>query len=67
MPLLINKNDVIEVICKFKGHIVPENEVKRLQRNPEEELECFCERCGFSIIIRMDPDDHDYYFISDGE
>ena len=67
MPLLVSKNDVVEVVCKFKGHIVPSTDVQKLKNHLEDEVQTTCERCNFSILIAIDPDDPNYYLVSDYE
>ena len=67
MALLVSKNDIVEVFCKFKGHIVPSTDIQQLKSNPNDEVTSTCERCNFSILIRADPDDPNYYLVSDHE
>ena len=67
MALLVSKNDVVEVVCKFKSHIVPSTDIQQLKDNPESEFSSTCERCSFSIMIRIDPEDPNYYLVSDYE
>ena len=65
MSVLVSKNDFLELVCKFKGHIVPETDLEKLKEHPDDELESTCKRCSFEILIKMDPDDHNYYLVSD--
>ena len=67
MALLVTKNDLVEVVCKFKGHIIPSKDVQELKENTKKELQSICERCNFSIMIKIDPEDDSYYLVSDSE
>ena len=63
MTFLISKNDVVEVICKFKGHIVPKKDIDKLKANHNEEVQTTCKRCNFTIKIHTDPDDEEHYYL----
>ena len=65
MALLVTKNDFVEVVCKFKSHIVNKKDVQYIQEHPDETHLTVCKRCNFQISIKMDPDDDNYYLISD--
>lgn len=65
MSLLVGRNDIMELICKFKSHIVPQLHLTELKNNPDTEIDCICKRCNFKIKIKMDPDHANYYLISD--
>lgn len=63
--LLVSKSDFAEFVCKFKGHTVPDDAIRRLKANPHGTHEAACDRCSFQISIRMDPDDQSYCLVSD--
>ena len=76
MTSLISKNDVMEVVCKFKGHIVPKEDIDELKANivPKEDIDelkashneevvTTCKRCNFTIKIHTDPDDEEHYYL----
>ncbi len=67
MALLVTKNDFVEVVCKFKGHIVNKSDVQYIREHPDETRLAVCKRCNFQVLIKMDPDDDDYYLISDAD
>ncbi len=67
MSLLVRKNDIMELVCKFKGHMVPNENLQELQKSQDENIRCICERCNFEIVIKIDPEDPKYYLISDYE
>ncbi len=54
-----------EVTCKFMGHVVPSEDIKRLKPRDEEIVSGTCKRCNFEITIRRDPEDDDHYLVSD--
>ena len=67
MSLLISKNDVKELACKFKGHYASENEIEKITSTPTMELETSCQRCNFGIKVKLDPEDPNYYIVTEIE
>jgi hypothetical protein len=65
MKPLVNKKSVMEFECKFKGHIADEEDEKELLSNPKFPIETVCERCGAYIRIEADPNDTEYYFVTE--
>ena len=61
---LISKNDFIELICKFKNHIVSQVDIDQLNEHPDKVIFSVCKRCKFGITIKKDPDE-DYCLVSD--
>lgn len=52
-------------LCKFRGHVVAKDEVAKMRQNGGANINARCERCGNVIEARIDPDDSDYYLVSD--
>lgn len=65
MSLLISKYDFIELVCKFKGHVVSEKIIKQFTENPNEVIIGTCQRCKFGFKLEIDPNDKDRCIISD--
>ncbi|ABK77701.1 hypothetical protein CENSYa_1071 [Cenarchaeum symbiosum A] len=65
MSLLLSKNDLKEIVCKFKNHIVDQDTLRYIVKHPEETRDTICERCNFAISVRLNPKNTDYCLISD--
>lgn len=60
------RNDLIYFThCRFKGHTVKREIVEQVKRDPNIEIETECEKCGWPVIVWQDPEDPDYYFVSE--
>ena len=55
----------MEFECKFKGHIADEEDQEELLKSPKFPIETLCERCGADIRLESDPEDSNYYFITE--
>ena len=67
MPIFATKNDFVEFVCKFKGHVIGDEAIRHLLADPEEVHTTACQRCKFQVIIEMDPEDQDCCLVSDTE
>ena len=64
------KKSIGQVGCAVVGHSISEKEEDRLYIKPknkegEREIESTCERCGEKLLLRVDPNDEDSYFITE--
>lgn len=61
------KNDITSLThCKIKGHILTEAAVKNLYEDGTW-IDTECARCHLPIRALIDPNDKNYYFISDSD
>lgn len=65
MKSLVNRKSVMEFECKFKGHIPDQEDEDELFKNPKFPIETVCDRCGADIKIEIDPNDNNYYFVTE--
>ena len=66
MPLLESIKDDFTALthCKVRGHTIKESVLRDI-RKQEGWTETQCEKCHYSVFVRIDPDDKTYYLISD--
>lgn len=65
MTILVSKKDLKEFECKFKGHFADQEDIEELIKNPKFPTETVCERCGTEIKIEIDPEDNNYYIVTE--
>lgn len=51
--------------CMFRGHLIREAVLAGIGVDGRGEIETKCGRCGFKLLLYVDPDDDDYYLVED--
>lgn len=59
---LLFRDVFMKFVCVFRGHVFDESLAVRLDGG---EVETKCGRCGFHLLLYVDPDDPSHYVVTD--
>ena len=66
MSLLTSlKHDCVALThCKIKGHVISKDVIHDLEKE-KDWIETECKRCHYPVFVRVDPENPDYYLVSE--
>ena len=59
------KQSFKQIRCEVAGHLISEDVLIRLFRERQEEYYETCNRCGATLLLKLNPNNKDEYFVTD--